>query len=320
MRIGYYFGVSRIAAVNHIEFLSWKSGITRSIIERLIENENIPIFPEVINLKRLNRECEKLGVKLIKLEKYSKFDIKHKILSLIKFGIDLKILLRIILIENHPIIGFSISKVKYTANIESRFVSLGLDEFQMETGIYPDDNYSNQYLLKYKVDSNKTLYLCKEKTLNPINFRLVLKTHKENFVRGLCILSPAQLEILKDVDVDPLIAFDMLLKNYEKKTGSKYINFNGIISNKRVEIKSDPILYFINIINIPIFKDGSGKISLIPKGYGDFDSLVYFKKMTYLTRNFGIVFESEDYNNWLRYIDYYGETDVIKYLERNQNG
>ena len=320
MRIGYYFGVPGIAVDKHIGFLSWKSGITRSIIERLIEHENIPIVPEAINFKQLNEECEKLGVKLIHLEKHSKIEIKHKILSLIKFGIDLKILLRIILIENHPIIGFSISKKKYTSNIESRFVNMSLDEFQMVTGIHSDDDYSNQYLLKYNIDSNKTLYLCKEKTLNPINFRLVLKTHEENFVRGLFILSPIELEILKDIDVDPIIAFETLLKNYEEKTGKKYINFNGIVSNKRVDLKSDPIMYFINIINIPIFKDGSGKISLVPRGSGDFDNLLYFKKMAYLSGNCGIVFESEDYRNWLRYIDYYGETDIIKYMEKNLKG
>jgi len=315
MQIGYYFGVPSIAVNKYIGFQTWKSGKTRSVIKILIENENIPIIPEAINFKWLKRECEKIGIKFIQSQKNSKIEIKHIVLSLIKFDSDIKTLLRNILIENHPIVGFKISKEKYTRNIEARFVNHSLEEFEVETGIYSEDWYNNQYLLKHKLNSKKTLYLCKEKTLNPVNFRLMLKTHEEDFLKGLYILSKTDLKKIKGADVDPINAFNKMLKNYEKKTGKKYSKFNGTISNNRVNYKSDPIMYFVNKIDIPIFKDSSGKISLVPKGSGDFENLLYFKKMVELSRNIGIIFESEDYRNWMKYLDYCGETDQIKQLE-----
>ena len=68
MRIGYYFGVPGIAVDKHIGFLSWKSGITRSIIERLYLDEAELKRRRAIYLQRKRQEISKLVKRQIILE------------------------------------------------------------------------------------------------------------------------------------------------------------------------------------------------------------------------------------------------------------
>ena len=88
--------------------------------------------------------------------------------------------------ENMAINGFKMTKNPYCKQHQNLFQ----DNYKIEGNLYWDqlinqEEFINSFILEKTDKKEDILYLCKKRSCNPYNFRLVLKSHQENNIIGI---------------------------------------------------------------------------------------------------------------------------------------
>jgi hypothetical protein len=215
----------------------------------------------------------------------SNFD-KMKLLNTIDKTHHIKGILDTLLTENHEIRGFKMVKPLLSVILKNHLhkeqILISPEVPYLKSGNDFEDNYPipNFFMLEKSNSNSDILYLCKERTLTPKNFVLVLKSHKENKVFGvISLLDPKTNETLKVSD--PLAKALLSKKNTLVENGIHCkISNNPVISNG----ESIPAHYFAE---------------LMEESSNDLHAFSRFG--TASNDNFSIWVESRNWNNYLHY-------------------
>lgn len=204
---------------------------------------------------------------------------------------NIKVFLDKLLSENHEIRGFRMGNPLLNLNLSNHLykeqILISPEVPYLKSVNNSEDNFPipNFFTLEKSYSNNDILYLCKERTLTPKNFVLVLKTHKENKVFGLIsLLDPNTNETLK--------VSDPLAKSIIAKKST--LVENGIhckISNQSVISNGESIL-------------GHYFGELMQESSNDLHAFSRFGISH--NNNFSIWVESRNWNNYLHYKNHDG--------------
>ena len=206
---------------------------------------------------------------------------------------NIKVFLDKLLTENHEIRGFRMKNPLLNVNLSNHLykeqILISPEVPYLKSGNNSEDNFPipNFFSLEKSDSNNDILYLCKERTLTPKNFVLVLKTHKENKVFGvISLLDPNTNETLKVSD--PLAKSIITKKNTLVENGINcMISNQSVISNNEGE--SIPEHYFAEFMQ---------------EQSNDLHAFLRFGKS--LNDNFSIWVESRNWKNYLHYKNHDG--------------
>lgn len=201
-----------------------------------------------------------------------------------------------LLTENHEIRGFRMGKPLLSVILKNHLykdqILISPEVPYIKFGNNSEDNFPipNFFMLEKSHSNNDILYLCKERTLTPQNFVLVLKTHKENKVFGvISLLDPNTNETLKGSN--PLAKALIGKKETLVENGINcMISNQSVISNSEGE--SIPEHYFAE---------------LMQEQSNDLHAFLRFGKS--LNDNFSIWVASRNWKNYLHYKNSDGTND-----------
>ena len=296
MRIGYYW------LAKSEEPLSKDSPEVVKFFEELIENDMIEFsepkkessLVDRHNTKELRSFIDKAKENNLSINEYIKYKLKHENLELSW--------LKPLLQENTIIKGFKISEKPYTyihQNLFQRKFKLTKESRwrYMEPNVLDSHWQKNLFILDYTNDKKDKLYLCLKRSFNPLNFRLVLKSHEENQIIGIINLdvSVDGKKIDKNTHIK-IPASDYRIGHFKFKK-SEFINFDTLSDYHLNKLESEGGLTLpnkkkisIKQLNEEVAKVNSLKDKMIPVTIESYFRVAFRSCLIRNSSEFGEVF------------------------------